>query len=140
MGLTMAATPPARPYPPNSFADDARPFKDPAYVRRNANRRNKTVKQITAGERERLDKLAKLEADVDAYKRESLAFTTIDAPPSLIPAKRYCDVTGLEAPYTDPKALIRYHNAEIYSEVIKTLSPSVVQAYLAVRRRQAMIA
>lgn len=82
-----------RPYPPNSFADDARPFKDPAYVRRNANRRNKTVKQITAGERERLDKLAKLKADVeaamsdadkpalpkslethvDAYKRESLA-------------------------------------------------------------------
>lgn len=29
----------------------------------------------------------------------------------------------MQAPYTDPKALIRYHNAEIYSEVIKTLSP-----------------
>lgn len=36
-----------------------------------------------------------------------------DAPPSLKPAKRYCDVTGLEAPYTDPKSRLRYHNADI---------------------------
>ena len=35
-----------------------------------------------------------------------------DAPPSLKPAKKYCDVTGLEAPYTDPKSRLRYHNAD----------------------------
>lgn len=36
-----------------------------------------------------------------------------EAPPSLRPSKKYCDVTGLEAPYTDPKSRLRYHNADI---------------------------
>lgn len=36
-----------------------------------------------------------------------------EAPPSLRPPKKYCDVTGLEAPYTDPKSRLRYHNADI---------------------------
>lgn len=36
-----------------------------------------------------------------------------EAPPSLRPSKKYCDITGLEAPYTDPKSRLRYHNADI---------------------------
>ena len=44
---------------------------------------------------------------------------SVEAPPSILPAKKYCDVTGLEAPYTDPKSMLRYHNAEIY-ELIRT--------------------
>lgn len=79
---------------------------------------------------------------------------TIEAPPSLQPAKKYCDVTGLEvrllfqsvslaprltfartkAPYVDPRSMLRYHNAEIY-EIIKTFQPAVIQTYLAVRGR-----
>ncbi|WFD03770.1 chromatin-remodeling complex subunit ies6 [Malassezia obtusa] len=41
-------------------------------------------------------------------------YTSVEAPPSLLPAKRYCDVTGLQALYTDPKTRLRYHSAEIY--------------------------
>ena len=50
--------------------------------------------------------------------------TSVEAPPSLLPAKRYCDITGLQvrgtltqAPYTDPKTRLRYHSAEIYDIV-----------------------
>lgn len=52
---------------------------------------------------------------------EANADTSVEAPPSLLPAKRYCDVTGLQvrlmltqALYTDPKTRLRYHSAEIY--------------------------
>ncbi|CEQ39693.1 SPOSA6832_01247, partial [Sporobolomyces salmonicolor] len=57
---------------------------------------------------------------------------SVEAPPSLMPQKKYCDVTGLEAKYVDPKSTLRYHNPEVY-EVIKSFQPAVIQAYLAVR-------
>ncbi|CAO1630230.1 unnamed protein product [Parajaminaea phylloscopi] len=62
-------------------------------------------------------------------------YLSVEAPPSLRPAKKYCDVTGLLAPYTDPKTGLRYHSAEIY-EVIKTFAPGVDQAYLTLRGRK----
>ncbi|KAI8449868.1 YL1 nuclear protein C-terminal domain-containing protein [Phakopsora pachyrhizi] len=48
-----------------------------------------------------------------------ITYMTIEAPPSVIPPRKYCDVTGLEAPYVDPKTRLRYHNSEVY-ELIKT--------------------
>ncbi|RIB15027.1 YL1 nuclear protein, partial [Gigaspora rosea] len=56
----------------------------------------------------------------------------IEAPPSIIPQKKYCDITGLEGKYTDPKTRLRYHSAEVYKE-IKQLAPGVVQDYLGLR-------
>lgn len=44
---------------------------------------------------------------------------TIEAPPSVLPPKKYCDITGLDAPYIDPKSRLRYHNAEVYA-ILKT--------------------
>ncbi|KAJ7718346.1 hypothetical protein B0H16DRAFT_1609422 [Mycena metata] len=35
-------------------------------------------------------------------EEEVLTYTSIEAPPLLLPQKHYCDITGLEAPYTDP--------------------------------------
>jgi INO80 complex subunit C len=71
-----------------------------------------------------------------------LVDTTIEAPPSILPQKRYCDITGLEVcplffllrsaldqslpvfkpkgPYTDPSSSLRYHDKSIY-EAIKGL-------------------
>lgn len=49
-----------------------------------------------------------------------------------MPQKKYCDITGLDAKYTDPKTGLRYHNAEIY-QFISTLGVPNVQAYLASR-------
>ncbi|GAA5939008.1 Ies6p [Sporobolomyces koalae] len=61
-----------------------------------------------------------------------ISYTSVEAPPSLMPPKKYCDVTGLEAKYVDPKSTLRYHNPEIY-ELVKTFQPAVIQAYLGVR-------
>ncbi|KAG6336215.1 hypothetical protein ID866_2866 [Astraeus odoratus] len=59
-------------------------------------------------------------------------YTSIEAPPSLLPPRHYCDITGLEAPYTDPKTGLRYHDKSVY-ELIKGLSPSAAKDYLAAR-------
>ncbi|KAL4074398.1 hypothetical protein J3A83DRAFT_4371674 [Scleroderma citrinum] len=66
-----------------------------------------------------------LEDDVPTY-------TSIEAPPSLLPPRHYCDITGLEAPYTDPQTSLRYHDKSVY-ELIKGLSSSVAKDYLATR-------
>jgi INO80 complex subunit C len=61
-------------------------------------------------------------------------YTNIEAAPSLNPAqqKHYCDITGLPAPYTDPKTRLRYHDKEVFN-VIRTLPPGVAEQYLAAR-------
>ncbi|PAV17007.1 ino eighty subunit 6 [Pyrrhoderma noxium] len=59
-------------------------------------------------------------------------YASIEAPPSFLPQKHYCDITGLEAPYTDPATGLRYHDKSIY-EHIKSLNASAVKEYLALR-------
>ncbi|SJX64716.1 uncharacterized protein SRS1_15533 [Sporisorium reilianum f. sp. reilianum] len=65
-------------------------------------------------------------------KRDIPTYYSVEAPPSLRPAKKYCDVTGLIAPYTDPKSGLRYHSVEVY-EIIKQFGPGVDNAYLSLR-------
>ncbi|KAM5434682.1 chromatin-remodeling complex subunit ies6 [Microsporum ferrugineum] len=64
----------------------------------------------------------------------AVTYTNIDAAPSLHPShqKRYCDLTGLPAPYTDPKTRLRYHNKEVFG-VIRSLGPGVAENYLEAR-------
>ena len=61
-------------------------------------------------------------------------YTNIESAPSLHPAhqKHYCDITGLPAPYTDPKTRLRYHNKEIFDHV-RALTQSVEESYLGAR-------
>ena len=59
-------------------------------------------------------------------------WTSIDALPSLLPHLKYCDITGLEMAYVDPRSTLRYSSADVY-QVIKRLSPNQVQEYLALR-------
>ncbi|KAL8917719.1 MAG: hypothetical protein Q9208_007771 [Pyrenodesmia sp. 3 TL-2023] len=61
-------------------------------------------------------------------------YTNIESAPSLHPAhqKHYCDVTGLPAPYTDPKTRLRYCNKEVF-EVVRGLSQGVAEKYLEAR-------
>ena len=68
--------------------------------------------EIVRKERYIACKLSQLFAP-DAYAEAALPDHEYEAPPSLRPSKKYCDVTGLEAPYTDPKSRLRYHNADI---------------------------
>ncbi|KAF2244079.1 hypothetical protein BU26DRAFT_542843 [Trematosphaeria pertusa] len=61
-------------------------------------------------------------------------YTNIESAPSFHPSsqRRYCDITGLPAPYTDPKTRLRYHNKEVFG-TIRTMPQNVVEGYLGAR-------
>ncbi|KAK9412781.1 putative Vps72/YL1 C-terminal domain-containing protein [Seiridium unicorne] len=62
----------------------------------------------------------------------SATYTNIESAPSLAHTKRYCDVTGLPAPYLDPKSRLRYHNKEVFG-FVRSLPQSVAEQYLEAR-------
>lgn len=86
--------------------------------------RNKNIKAIIAEEQRRL-------ADKDLGIDDTTYFN-IDSPPSLIPSKMYCDITGLEGKYRSPATNLRYHNQEI-AAVLREIPPGVDQQYLELR-------
>jgi INO80 complex subunit C len=61
-------------------------------------------------------------------------YTNIESAPSFHPSsqKKYCDITGLPAPYTDPKTRLRYHNKEVFG-TIRTMPQNVYEGYLEAR-------
>ncbi|CAI6340498.1 unnamed protein product [Periconia digitata] len=61
-------------------------------------------------------------------------YTNIESAPSFHPSsqRRYCDVTGLGAPYTDPKTRLRYHDKEVFG-LIRTMAQGTVEGHLAAR-------
>lgn len=68
----------------------------------------------------------------------SFVVINIEAPPSLLPKRKYCDVTGLEAHYTDPKTGLRYHSAQVYA-FIKKLSTAQIQECLSFRNAHVVL-
>ncbi|ROW16803.1 hypothetical protein VPNG_01732 [Cytospora leucostoma] len=62
----------------------------------------------------------------------SATYTNIESAPSMAPQKRYCDVTGLPAPYQDPKTRLRYHDKEVFS-LIRGLPQGYAEQYLEAR-------
>lgn len=98
-----------------------RPFKNPHWTPKP--RRNKNIKQI---------QLEEARALTQPLQTDAVTYALLEAPPSLLPARKYCDITGLPAKYTDPKSGLRYCNAEIYA-TIRTLSHGVDQEYLKLR-------
>ncbi|KAI5866926.1 hypothetical protein GGS23DRAFT_296557 [Durotheca rogersii] len=62
----------------------------------------------------------------------SATYTNIESAPSLAHTKRYCDITGLPAPYLDPKSRLRYHDREMFG-FIRTLPQSATEQYLEAR-------
>lgn len=59
-------------------------------------------------------------------------YTNIESAPSLAHSKHYCDVTGLPAPYLDPKTRMRYHNKEVFG-LIRSLPQSSAEQFLEAR-------
>jgi len=76
--------------------------------------------------------------DVDGAEKEYLpdedmpTYSSIEAPPSVLPQRRYCDITGLEGPYTDPATGLRYHDKSVY-DMLRGLSATAAKDYLAAR-------
>jgi INO80 complex subunit C len=62
----------------------------------------------------------------------SATYTNIESAPSLAHSKKYCDVTGLPAPYLDPKTRLRYHNKEVFN-LIRSLPRGAAEMYLEAR-------
>ncbi|KAI5917719.1 hypothetical protein F4810DRAFT_639251 [Camillea tinctor] len=67
-----------------------------------------------------------------AVSAPSATYTNIESAPSLAHTKRYCDVTGLPAPYLDPKSRLRYHDKEVFG-FIRTLPQGSAEQYLEAR-------
>ncbi|KAL2755173.1 hypothetical protein ACRALDRAFT_2106321 [Sodiomyces alcalophilus JCM 7366] len=62
----------------------------------------------------------------------SVTYTNIESAPSLAHTKHYCDITGLPAPYLDPKTRLRYHDREVFG-FIRALPQGVAEQYLEAR-------
>eukprot|EP00126_Sphaerothecum_destruens_P006064 Sdes_comp19192_c0_seq2m10035 len=67
------------------------------------------------------------------YELNIPTFASLDAPPSLLPRKKYCDISGLPGLYTDPKTKLRYFNSE-YFKTIRALSEDIIEGYLFLRK------
>lgn len=58
--------------------------------------------------------------------------SSINAPPSFKPAKKYSDISGLIAPYTDPQTKLHYHNPEEF-HTVRRLPMDLTAGYLTLR-------
>uniref|UniRef100_UPI003AAC426E INO80 complex subunit C isoform X1 n=1 Tax=Centroberyx gerrardi TaxID=166262 RepID=UPI003AAC426E len=110
------------------------PFKDPTFMHSGiggaaAGKKNRTwknLKQILALER------------TLPWKVNDPNYYNIDAPPSLKPAKKYSDISGLPANYTDPQTKLRFTSSEEFS-YIRLLPTDVVTGYLALRKATCIV-
>lgn len=66
------------------------------------------------------------------------SYVNIDAPPSMQPAKKYCDITGLPAKYTDPKTKVRFASSDSF-RFERKLPDHRVEEFLALRQAQTRI-
>ena len=67
-----------------------------------------------------------------AVTAPTATYTNIESAPSLAHPKHYCDVTGLPAPYVDPKTRLRYHNKEVFA-LIRSIPQTTAEQFLEAR-------
>ncbi|KAJ1960457.1 Co-chaperone [Dispira parvispora] len=112
--------------PPTSIGnleDTAKPFKNRNYK---PARRYRNLKQVLTSEKS------------TEYPLDFPTWWSTEAPPSVLPRPKYCDITGYEAPYTDPKTNLRYCNAQVY-QYIQQLPPGTEQQYLELRNAHVVL-
>lgn len=68
-----------------------------------------------------------------SWPDNAVTYGSIDAPPSFKPAKKYSDISGLEATYTDPQTKMHYATTDEF-KVIRKLPGDIVGGYLTLRR------
>ncbi|KAI4893625.1 hypothetical protein NFI96_032667 [Prochilodus magdalenae] len=120
--------------PPAEPVTKPLPFKDPKFVHSGiggaaAGKKNRTwknLKQILAAER------------ALPWKISDPNYYNIDAPPSMTPSKKYSDISGLPANYTDPQTKLRFTSSEEFS-YIRLLPTDVVTGYLALRKATCIV-
>jgi len=68
-----------------------------------------------------------------SWPDSAVTYSSLEAPPSFRPAKKYSDITGLEALYTDPQTKLHYSSPEEFQE-IRRLPSDIVHGYLSLRK------
>ncbi|KAL5649597.1 hypothetical protein ACJX0J_040406, partial [Zea mays] len=56
-------------------------------------------------------------ADASSMPPDRPNYMNIQSPPSIYPPKRYCDLTGFEARYVDPRTKLRYSDPEVFKQI-----------------------
>uniref|UniRef100_F7ES88 INO80 complex subunit C n=1 Tax=Ornithorhynchus anatinus TaxID=9258 RepID=F7ES88_ORNAN len=110
------------------------PFKDPNFV-------HSGIGGVTAGKKNRTWKnLKHILASERAlpWQLDDPSYFSIDAPLSFKPAKKYSDISGLIANYTDPQSKLRFSTIEEFS-YIRMLPSDVVTGYLALRKATSVV-
>ncbi|KAJ1202871.1 hypothetical protein NDU88_006666 [Pleurodeles waltl] len=110
------------------------PFKEPNFIHSGiggaaAGKKNRTwknLKQILASER------------TLPWQLTDPNYFSIDAPPSFKPDKKYSDISGLPANYTDPQSKLRYSTIEEFN-YIRMLPTDVITGYLALRKATSVV-
>lgn len=64
--------------------------------------------------------------------------SSVNAPPSFLPAKKYSDISGLIAPYTDPQSKLQFHNSEEFV-TLRSLPNDLTAGYLALRGASSIV-
>lgn len=67
-----------------------------------------------------------------AVAAPTATYTNIESAPSLAHPRHYCDVTGLPAPYLDPKTRLRYHNKEVFA-LVRSIPQTTAEQFLEAR-------
>lgn len=65
----------------------------------------------------------------DNFKKDN----SIDAGPTVMPKNKYCDITGFESNYRDPRTGLRYFNSEIF-KIVNSLAEPIKNQYLSIRK------
>ncbi|XP_015930972.1 INO80 complex subunit C [Parasteatoda tepidariorum] len=101
-------------------------FKNPKFVLAKA-----------AGKKNRVWKSLRQIASAEKALSRAVTYSSIDSPVSLKPPKKYSDISGFEAKYTDPQTKMRFSNAAEF-QIIRSLQPETVNNYLSLRKANLM--
>lgn len=66
------------------------------------------------------------------WPKDTVHYSSIVAPPSFKPAKKYSDISGLPAKYMDPQTKLYYSMAEEFCTV-RSLPSDIISGYLTLR-------
>nr|XP_033788750.1 INO80 complex subunit C [Geotrypetes seraphini] len=72
------------------------------------------------------------------WQQNDLSYFNIDASPSFKPAKKYSDISGLPANYTDPQSKLRFSTKEEFN-YIRMLPTDLATGYLALKKATSIV-
>ncbi|KAK6618555.1 hypothetical protein RUM43_012946 [Polyplax serrata] len=103
-------------------------FKDPKFQHNSIASKSPTKKKIWKSLKQIIAQERAL-----PWGENFVHYMTINAPPSFKPAKKYSDISGLPAPYTDPQTKLYYSTPEEF-QTIRSLPSDIISGYLVLRR------